>query len=397
MLIRPRLYLLDTLRGLASLSVVVWHYQHFFYVDAGIMAADFVASAQPYYSVLKPFYHYGTEAVQLFFAISGFIFFLTCYSAITTRKMTAWRFAALRFSRLYPLHFLTLLLVAAAQYLSFRIDGRYIVYEFNDGWHFVTQLFLASHWGWQAGHSFNGPIWSVSVEMVLYAMFFCLSHYLGPLIRMTAIAALAMFCLSNGLRWFPAAAAFTVPAACFFAGGISYAIWDAARLSDKRLRWAIMVVSAAASVVSIWLYPVLENGSQQLYFVAYPASILFLAMLQDEFPTLGRRAHVIGDITYATYLIHFPLQLGILLAAKHFGFIIDFYAPTTFLLFFSTVVLVSIPIYHLFELPMQHLCRRQLLGDSPTLTSRDDAPAFCRRRSWISRPAVERRQSGTNA
>jgi peptidoglycan/LPS O-acetylase OafA/YrhL len=369
MMTKPRLYLLDTLRGLASLSIVVWHYQHFFFADAGVMAADFTRSAQPYYSVFKPIYQHGAEAVQLFFVMSGFIFFFTYYSAIAAGQMTVWRFVVLRFSRLYPLHFATLVIVAVGQFLSYRIDGRYIVYEFNDGWHFATQLMLASNWEWQPGHSFNGPIWSVSLEVVLYAMFFALARYLSPLTRRTAMAALAMFSLSSVLHCFAITEVFANPAKIFFAGGVVYAIWDAVRARCTALRLAITGSSAVAAMTSVWLYTFWASGSQQLYLIGFPASILCVAMLQDWFPNLGRRVRVIGDITYATYLVHFPLQLVILLAAKQFNLVIDFYSSVTFVLYFSSVVLVSILTYHFFELPMQQFCRRKLLGPSPTQSS----------------------------
>jgi peptidoglycan/LPS O-acetylase OafA/YrhL len=395
MKIRPRLYLLDTFRGLASLSVVIWHYQHFYFDKQGKLGSSFSLEAQPFYDALRVFYRYGSEAVQLFFAISGFIFFMTCYTAISTHKMTAWRFAALRFSRLYPLHLATLLFVAAAQILSQRIDGHSIVYQYNDGWHFIAQLLFASHWGFQGGQSFNGPIWSVSVEIILYAIFFGLSHYLGARTRNTVLAVLAMFCLSGLLRYLPGNNFLEIPASCFFAGGISYAIWDAVRLSSARTRSLVTGSAAIACGSSLWFYTQVTPTGRLLYFIAFPSSILFLAMLQDWCPNLGRRVRVIGDITYATYLIHFPIQISILLAAKYYGLIIDFTSPLTFLLFFSAVILVSIPIYHYFELPMQHLCRRKLLGESSALARRDDAPLFCRRRSWTSRPPVDRRTIST--
>ena len=388
---RPRLYLLDTLRGLASLSVVIWHYQHFFYVDAGNMKPGFLTNTQPFYSALGLFYDHGIEAVQLFFAISGFVFFFTYYEAISTRRITAWRFAALRFSRLYPLHLATLLFVAAAQTLSHQIYGHYIVYQFNDGWHFLAQLFFASHWGFEGGHSFNGPIWSVSVEIILYATFFALSHALGTMTRNTFVAALTMFCLSGTVRLFPSVDFLSNPVTCFFFGGISYAIWDAVRLSPAKTRRLVAGGAAIACAASLWMYICVEPVSKILYFIAYPSSLLFLALLQDWFPDLGRRSRLIGDITYAIYLTHFPIQLAVLLIAKYYGLIIDFYSPVSFLLFFSSVILVSIPIYHYFELPMQQLCRRRLLGEAAPVKAGGDAPLFCRRRSWTSRPAVDRR------
>jgi peptidoglycan/LPS O-acetylase OafA/YrhL len=386
------MYLLDTFRGLASLSVVVWHYQHFHFTSQGTLGPDFSIGSQPFYDALHCFYRYGNEAVQLFFAISGFIFFLTSYTAISTHKLTAWRFAALRFSRLYPLHLATLLFVAVGQTLSHLIDGHYIVYQFNDGWHFLAQLFFASNWGFQGGQSFNGPIWSVSVEIILYAMFFVLTHFLGAITRNCFIAVLAMFCLSGTFRLFPGSDFLANPAACFFAGGISYAIWEAVQTSSASTKKIVASAAAIACATSLWMYVSVEPLGNFLYFIAYPSSILCLALMQGWHPALGRRSRVIGDITYATYLVHFPIQISILLMAKYYGIIIDFYSPVTFLLFLSSVILVSIPIYHYFELPMQQLCRRRLLGEAAPMKGGGDAPLFCRRRSWTSRPAVDRRQ-----
>jgi len=41
------LYLLDILRGLASLAIVIWHYQHFFFVAPGEPSETFIRSDQP--------------------------------------------------------------------------------------------------------------------------------------------------------------------------------------------------------------------------------------------------------------------------------------------------------------------------------------------------------------
>jgi peptidoglycan/LPS O-acetylase OafA/YrhL len=296
----------------------------------------------------------------------------------------------------------TLLFVAAAQALSYQLDGHSIVYQFNDGWHFLAQLLLASHWGFQGGQSFNGPIWSVSVEIILYALFFVLSSCLGTLTRNTLLAALAMFCLSGALRLVACVEFLSIPTACFFAGGISYAIWDIVRTGAPRVKACVAGTAVLACGVSLWICASSEltGGAptrQLVYFVAFPSSILCLVMLQDWVPNLGRRVRVIGDITYATYLIHFPIQISILLAAKYTGLVIDFTSPATFLLFFAAVILLSIPTYHYFELPMQHWCRRMLLGESPALGTPDQAPQFCRRRSWTSRPSIDRRSDRQTA
>lgn len=167
-----RLYLLDVLRGLASLSVVLWHYQQFYFVAPNRLADGYLRSWEPLYFLLWPVYMYGAVAVELFFILSGFVFYYTYSTAIQDRSVSLYKFFILRFSRLYPLHFATLILVALLQLDARASLGSFIVYPSNDLRHFVLNLFFASHWGFQRGWSFNAPVWSVSVEVLLYAVFF---------------------------------------------------------------------------------------------------------------------------------------------------------------------------------------------------------------------------------
>lgn len=94
---------LDALRGVAALSVVLWHWKHFFFVGYAL-PVDFDEAAQPLYSLLRVFYDFGWLAVDLFFLLSGFIFFRLYSQRIENRDISAARFSAHRFSRLYPLH-----------------------------------------------------------------------------------------------------------------------------------------------------------------------------------------------------------------------------------------------------------------------------------------------------
>ncbi|TAM46504.1 MAG: hypothetical protein EPN61_05205 [Burkholderiaceae bacterium] len=64
---------LEVVRFISALSVLVWHYQHFFYIAD--KPTDFVRELQPFYSMLSIFYDYGFYGVQVFWCISGFIFF----------------------------------------------------------------------------------------------------------------------------------------------------------------------------------------------------------------------------------------------------------------------------------------------------------------------------------
>ncbi len=220
-------WLLDNLRGLASLSVVVFHYKHFYFSAPGALASDFDPSTQPFYSFLKIFYNMGYNAVQLFFVISGFVFFFVYYKSLCDQKLSGFHYFVVRFSRLYPLHAATLLIVALGQWNSIRVTGQFTVYPYNDFYHFVLQLFFASHWGLQLGESFNGPVWSLSLEVVVYFVFYVYASQVATLSSKHLRNALIAFgVLLIIWRASPSSIGEIAHAAiCFFAGGLIFFAW----------------------------------------------------------------------------------------------------------------------------------------------------------------------------
>lgn len=162
----------EVLRFQAALCVLIWHYQHFYYV--GKKPTGFVRTEQPLYGLLRVIYERGAIGVQLFWCLSGFIFFWNYREPIRNLAVGGARFFMLRFSRLYPLHLATLLLVAALQAgYAAQHDGRTFVYGNNDVPHFLLQLAFAGAWPDASNYSFNGPTWSVSLEVLVYCGFFC--------------------------------------------------------------------------------------------------------------------------------------------------------------------------------------------------------------------------------
>src|SRR3954453_16478594 len=161
---------LEIVRFVAAFAVLIWHYQHFAYVAD--QPVDLLKERLPLYALLQPFYEAGRYGVWVFWCVSGFIFFWKYRDAIYERSTDAWTFFVLRLSRLYPLHLVTLMIVALLQPVYFHQHGHFFVYQDNDPQHFMLQIMMASEWGISRGDSFNGPIWSISVEVLVYIVFF---------------------------------------------------------------------------------------------------------------------------------------------------------------------------------------------------------------------------------
>ena len=168
---KQRLASLDVVRGLAALAVVVQHWWQHFGTLPG--ASDIPGGVDlPFYNLLWPFFLNGSRAVTLFFNLSGFVFFWLYSDEIANRRIGLLRFMGLRFSRLYPLHFATLIAVIPLQLVFILYIGSPFICKFNDFYHFILNIFLVQYWGFQDGYSFNGPSWSISVEIALYLIFF---------------------------------------------------------------------------------------------------------------------------------------------------------------------------------------------------------------------------------
>src|SRR5262249_29252992 len=150
------------------------------------------------------------------------IFFWKYGEQIASSRVSFREFGVGRFSRLYPLHFLSLLLVVIFQQVYWHTHGTNFIYGNNGGLDFAYQLLFASNWfSWQ-GYSFNGPIWSVSAEILIYFAFFGIVRLMGPSLMVAAMAAavfLVMLALSSGGDAFLSSSVL----ACglyFFVGGV---------------------------------------------------------------------------------------------------------------------------------------------------------------------------------
>ncbi len=350
---------LDVLRGVASLAVVIFHYRHFFYAP-GVFVAEtpqfpFVLGDLPFSGLIGGLYLDGWKAVQLFFVLSGFIFFAIYHRKVNDGTVGGKKFVLLRFSRLYPLHFLTLVIVAVLQLLSLKQSGEFLLYRNNDLRHFILNLFMATDWGLKAGESFNDPIWSVSIEILLYAAFYGLSRLMKfSLSRSVIVAALALgiwfldYNISTGL-------------VCFFAGGGMYFL-NEIFMREIRSPGRRVTASFAILACGLLLYNIVPDGhflsNRLLYFVVYPGVVLSLATLDRSYELRLQWIRWIGDITYSAYLLHVPVQISVLLVLGRAEVTPDFYNPVVMLGYLVLVIALSIASYRFFEMPMQSAVRK---------------------------------------
>ena len=374
-----RLYSIDALRGIGALAIIFWHWQHFFAVR-GTWQAVWSRAMEPLYPVFRPLYDFGWVAVDIFFAVSGFVFFWLYLGPVAVRDVRAGKFALQRLSRLYPLYIATLLVATGMQLEFFRETGNWFIFDANDWPHFIKSVLLVQQWlPPDELQSFNGPAWAVSIEVLLYIIFF-VAVRLGVRGWKGALAlALA------GAVLFPWEGQIGRGIMGFFWGGVTYFAvnWISAQPRAPKVfpfvvaaalaAWAIAIADVYFGFIDALFAALPTSLAKFLFaneypeflmafiFVVVPLTLAALALHEELYGGSWSRYALLGDISYSTYLIHFPMQLALALIALRVGLVPDNFMHWYVMLGFYVVLIgLGALSYFRFERPVQSLIRGRL-------------------------------------
>ena len=355
---------MDSLRGFAAIGVALfYHYQH--YIGINTYSGDYPFSSFGFW-----FFKYGWSLVDFFFVLSGFVFSYVYKEKIAQNKIGFKEYCFLRFSRLFPLHFVTLVLVAIFQWLRINTHLGYYIYSFNDTYHFVLNLFLVQSFGMDRGWSFNGPSWSISCEIVAYLIFFGVTLKYRHHIWFYLIFILSgIFIANNNYHFFIINSQVARVLMGFFAGCFFYELnffiyknhsrSPLGKMFKENHRPFLYNGLVFLLVITILLkakfygQDSLGNWSRIYTLIVYPG-IIILAINNPFLRALLslKIFSLLGDISYSIYLLHFPIHLIIFLANKIFNLHFDYYSKIFFLFNFTVIILISYLSYTYFEKPV---------------------------------------------
>lgn len=294
---------LTSARGIAAWLVVFYHVRDGF--------TDVVPAA------VIAFFAKGYLAVDFFFILSGFVMWLNYGRKFQEQGLRAAPdFLLRRIARIYPLHFVLLLGMAAFAALI-AATGREASAQYPLG-ELPLHVLLLQNWGFTDQLAWNQPAWSISTELAAYLT---LPLAAGIAFRrqwsvLASIAGISVLCILMGIilvdRAQPSIGA-GIPhnglIRCLFEfhiGVFLCMIWQQADGRVGRLlNWfsgAVLVIMCAA-----WGKALLQE-----HFAVpalFAASIFLIARTSalPRNPLSSRPLIHIGDISYSTYLVHFFL------------------------------------------------------------------------------------------
>ncbi|NBP58804.1 acyltransferase, partial [bacterium] len=327
--------LLDLSRFLAAISVVIYHYQHFFEKSE--------IENLNWYTFVSLFIQKGHLAVPFFWMLSGFVI---ASSYPPHKKTSVKKFLLYRFARLYPLHLATLIFVTILQFYSILINGKTVVYPNHDfSTFFIHLLFLSGFFESFDGNgfSFNAPVWSVSLELMCYLTFAFMTS-IGILNPRTTCSLLFLTFLLDNFSTLPDQ--LIRVNLFFFTGVLLYFLRAKKNLAQQcfctLLSCFILGLSVNDNPARIGDYFSSLQIYQYRYCVFFAVLILLLLKVESWVSAQASKLFVeLGNLSYGIYLLHVPIQMALILTLQGLNRDVDDMASTKLFIFsFLLIVLV---------------------------------------------------------
>jgi peptidoglycan/LPS O-acetylase OafA/YrhL len=301
-----RFEVLDALRGLCALLVVFFHLP---------VSSHFHA---------LPLTRHGYLFVDFFFVLSGFVIAHAYRERIGSLR-DAGRFLVRRIGRVWPLHAVILAAFVAIELcrLWFHFDGAPPFTRDRAPEYLITNLLLVQAFNIHPYLTWNGPAWSISVEMGCYVLFaamllFAPRRFTPLAVMLAAVGALIV--LNFAPRFMNTTFNFGFPRAAygFLLGCLVQRIWSAAPDPGAGLvRWL-----EPASLIAAVAYVSLARGPWTLL-----APLIFAVCIwvfASEAGRVSRWLSVrpllrVGHWSYSIYMTHMLVITLMLIFARRLG------------------------------------------------------------------------------
>ncbi|MDF3154780.1 acyltransferase [Mesorhizobium sp. XAP10] len=330
---RERLSGLDALRGMAALSIAVYH---------TVMLRELTIPAE-----IVPSFRFLYVAVSLFFAISAFSLCAGYHGKLASSAELP-SFFLRRYLRIAPLFYL---MIAVWVAIYSWLWGSWQIPAYDDVK--LNALFLFNLVPEKNG-SLVAAGWSLGVEMIFYALFPFLLYFLRDIrsallgfltsILVAVNAGIVFTPLANSYAWFSALAQLPF----FVAGIVLFFVYGRCRSFSLRSRVTIALIGLLATpmlLAAFWysglLLVEIMGWKASAHLIGLGLLPLVLSFALYGLPALVNRATVfLGKISYGIYLIHPAVVVSVGMPLHKA--MVDFPAWVTTPTIILTVVILSV-------------------------------------------------------
>jgi peptidoglycan/LPS O-acetylase OafA/YrhL len=300
----PHFTALDSLRGLAALSVVFYH------------------TNWPNWTSSLGYVRNSYLMVDIFFVLSGFVIAYAYGARLQTGEQIR-HYAWLRFWRLYPVHLVFLLVFLGIEAIKYVAQQRYGLladtpaFGVNGPFAFATNLLLLHSFNLHPEVTFNYPSWSISAEFYTYFLFAGVVFLAGRSWRLTVAALIiSLFSIAalQGLGGNLEVMTFHWGAlrclSGFFLGVATYSLYLRLNRTTFAERNRALIGAAAIVAMLVCVAASMAKTRGEFDLTIYPVSalvILLIALSASQGPArvLNTKPIVwLGTVSYSLYMVH---------------------------------------------------------------------------------------------
>jgi peptidoglycan/LPS O-acetylase OafA/YrhL len=321
---------LDSIRGIAALSIVVHHF---------VISRTFIAAFPEKAWIDVAYFHNAWLFVDLFFVLSGMVISLG-YVQADLDDFSPREFLVRRLARIYPLHIVTLLAMLILRLAKLGLVGAGLLhvppadFEVNNAYSFFLNVFLLQSLGFIDYLSWNGPSWSISTEFYTYLLFGAVllcaqrlgsrrSFYAASLLLAAGSWFVIVVWLGKHSLEFHYDFGLIRCVMSFFIGVLTVKIVsDRPHITGRTMQATLQLAALLACVVVVCLvgsYPELSLGAP-LVFALLLGSLMAFPVAWPLPGVLAATPLVwLGKRSYSIYMVHAAVLLVLEYAVSAFG------------------------------------------------------------------------------
>lgn len=262
--------------------------------------------------------------VDFFFILSGFVIAVN-YAHRISGIADYLDFLKRRVARVWPLHMATLLVFFLAGQLVLRYGLAFDKPQYFEARWLPENIFLVHAWGLTPHRTFNGPSWSISAEMFCYLLFpilallaYRLKLWANALIVVAMCMLITLFRIRAGFEqtsWIDGFHDFgMLRAVPSFFIGIVIARCIEKSPSPFEVHWWQVHVAFAVAMISFFL-PI-PDAIRITPFVVLVWLAAMAERRSDETMLINPAFKVLGDASYAIYMLHTGLIAAVVILAR---------------------------------------------------------------------------------
>ncbi|MBC7430424.1 MAG: acyltransferase [Bacteriovorax sp.] len=360
---------LTSLRFLAAMHVVLFH-------NMNMLGTDITKLPNWLLAIIS----YGYCGVTFFFVLSGFILAYVYSDSMMKSETSSAQFYYARFSRIYPIYFLALI-VDLPRGMAYFIENHSPLKMAASS---VAYLVMLQSWHPRLATIWNSPAWSLSTEAFFYLIFpFVLPHimktrkniiwiilfYMVPLIIYYLITSIFRFNLEAGIhevfwRSFPLIRMFEFLIGIYLGKLFlhDHKVVQAIR-KNTYLSGIIFWVLAGGSLMLITQESFIPQSLFPNLILLPVFSLMILILISVKVPLAfmlrNKAMLILGSSSYALYILHVPMKPYI----ERINDLIPLsFTGSPLFIYLILMVVISLVVYYYIEIPAQKILRQKIFS-----------------------------------